>query len=127
MGAYLDAIKENQRFGDLTDVYNYISYDTSGATPTDAGKGTVAYIGPKGDDLLELEILSNTPEDERFLPGAKIYVDKDTNFGSDDLIPVKNASGVSVGYSVWLTAKREASVEEELWMLKQRVAALESA
>lgn len=129
MGAYADNLKENARFGDLTDVYNYISYDTSGSTPVQAAQGTAAVLGPYNDSLIEIELLSNLNPDERFLPGTKVYVSKDANFDSGDLIPVLDSSGepVGAGYSVWLTAKREASVEEELWMLKQRVSALENA
>ena len=129
MGQYYDNLKENKRFGDLTDVYNYISYDTSGTTPVQAANGTAAVIGPYGENLIEVELLSNAHPDERFVPGTKVYVDKTADFDSGELIPVKNSSGqpIGEGYSVLLTDKREASVEEELDMLKRRVAALESA
>lgn len=129
MGAYADNLKENARFGDLTDVYNYVSYDTSGSTPAKAASGTAAVLGPYGENLIEVELLSNANPDERFLPGTKVYVDKTADFDSGELIPVKDSSGqpIGAGYSVLLTAKREASVEEELWMLKQRVSALENA
>ena len=127
MGNYAENLNENNRFGDLTDVYNYVSFDTSGSTPVEAARGTVANHGPYNASLIEVEILANQHPDERFPAGTKLYVDIDTVFGTDDLIPVKNSSGVGIGYSVRLSSEREASVEEELDMLKRRVAALESA
>lgn len=124
MGRFAE-IKNHNGLGDLADVYYFNSFET--ATGITAGKGTVAVIGPYNDNLIEVEILSNSPYDSRFVPGTKLYVDKDADLNSPTPIPVKNSSGVAVGYSVKLSDKREAYVEEELDMLKRRVAALENA